>query len=460
MARPNILFILADDLAWNDLDCYGARQAETPQIDRLAAQGMRFTQAYAAAPICSPSRAALLTGRSPARLGLEFVTKNPGATVNATGLPLEPPPFSPGLALEEITFAEVLQKSGYRTGFYGKWHVAQHYGVYLGWSPTHGPKQQGFDEAEEDFGGHSYGALAKAPLQGPETSDGEFPPDSMADKAIAFLERNKDRPFCLMVSHFFVHDPVKAPARWLFEKARRKAKVNSDKAAAYVAFVETLDHHVGRLLSALDRLGLSGNTLVVFTSDNGGAPGYLERAPLRGSKWTLYEAGLRVPFIARWPGVIAPNRVADAPIIGSDIFPTFCEVGGARMNVAALDGLSLAPLLRGKRPTQFDQRELVWHFPYYNPEPPKQGVRRPVLADPPPGTLFTPVSAIRRGRYKLLRHYENNQNELYDLASDPKEQHDLAKTRRSLARSMRARLDAKLRSLKARFPIENTNFQK
>jgi arylsulfatase A-like enzyme len=163
--RPNILFILADDLAWNDLGCTGAKVWETPAIDRLAGQGMRFTQAYAPAPICSASRAAILTGRSPARLQLEFVTKWQGAKVHADGLPLRPPPFTQ-LGLEEITFAKVLQRSGYRTGFFGKWHVAAHHGRYVGWSPTHGPRQQGFDEAIEDFGGHTYDALARAPLEG------------------------------------------------------------------------------------------------------------------------------------------------------------------------------------------------------------------------------------------------------------------------------------------------------
>lgn len=456
--RPNIIFVLADDLAWNDLGSYGARQIVTPHLDRLAAEGAIFSQAYAAAPICSASRAAILTGRSPARLGLEFVTKNPGAIVRADGLPLRPPPFTPHLRLEEVTFAEMLGRGGYRTGFYGKWHVAEHNGRYLGWSNTHGPRQQGFDEAEEDFGGHSYGTLATAPTSGPDSIEsGMFPTDSMTEKAIGFLERNQKRPFCLEVAHFFVHDPLKAPARWMFERARRRTGVGSDEAAAHIAMVETLDHHVGQLMEAIDRFGLREKTLVVFTSDNGGAPGLLSRAPLRGSKWNLYEAGLRVPLIVRWPGKIRAGKVISAPTISTDLFPTMLAAAGIDTPRAVkLDGLNLLPALFGQSTVYLERREIYWHFPYYNPEPPKVGVRRTVGIDPPPNTLFTPASAIRSGRYKLVRNYENGRDELFNLLNDPGEEKDLARVQRERLKLLGRKLDLILKESGARYPEVNS----
>ncbi|HEU5068875.1 MAG TPA: sulfatase [Verrucomicrobiae bacterium] len=454
--RPNIVFILADDLAWNDLGCTGGRLWDTPNLDRLAAQSLRFTEAYAPAPICSASRAALLTGRSPARLHLEFVTKGKGVTVKAAGLPLRPPPFTE-LSLGETTYATVLDRAGIHTGFFGKWHVAQHYQRYLGWSPTRGPRQFGFEEAIEDFGGHTYGALADAPVEGPtNVPPGEFPDDSMTDKAIAFLEANRARPFCLTISHFFVHEPVKAPARWLFEKYQRRYGDGNPKHAAYGAFVETLDHHIGRVLAALDRLNLSRNTVVVFTSDNGGAPGYAALAPLRGCKWSLYEAGVRVPLMVRWPGVVRAGSRCDTPVIGTDLFPTFAEIEQASLDPGiALDGQSLLPLLRGEPAGHFADRDMFWHFPYYTPEPPKRGVRRPVGINPPPDTLFKPASAIRHGGWVLVHDYETDRDELYDLTADPGEQHDVAAVHPEEAQTLRTRLMNYLRSVQARLPEPN-----
>lgn len=450
--RPNIVFILADDLAWNDLGCAGGRVWETPALDGLARQGLRFTQAYAPAPICSASRAALLTGRSPARLHLEFVTKNAGAQVNAQGLPLKPPAFTV-LPLGEVTFAEVLRDRGYRTGFFGKWHVAEHHGRYLGWSPTHGPQQQGFDEATEDFGGHPYAATGNLPLEGPaEVPAGRYPADSMTDKAIAFLERNRERPFCLMISHFYVHEPVRAPARWLFDKYHKKLGGGSAAEAAYGAFVETMDHHVGRVLTALDRLQLASNTVVIFTSDNGGAPGYGSLAPLRGCKWTLYEGGVRVPLLICWPGVIEPGRTTPLPVIGMDLFPTFSELAGAARPTQELDGRSLVKLLRTGSEADFAGREMLWHFPYYTPEPPKKGVRREVGLNPPGDTLFKPSSALRLGDWKIVHDYETGRDEVFDLTKDPGEAHNLAASEPAKARELRARLEQSLTAVNARRP--------
>lgn len=297
--RPNVLLILADDLAWADLGCYGHPWHETPHLDRLASQGMRFTDGYAPAPICSASRASILTGKSTARLGFEFVTKNaPGRQKRLPGQSLVTPPFTLNLPLEETTVAEHLRDAGYHTAFFGKWHLNAHHGGYLGWSPTHGPKQQGFQTAIEGFGSHPYSFRGKRNKPPRITEPGRFPDDSMVGGAIGFLTEDRREPFFLMVSHFYVHTPVETRCEWLLDKYAGKAPADSpnrERRIAYGAFVETLDHYVGRLMTALDESGRAGDTLVTFTSDNGGHPEYAANGPLRGSKWNLYEGGCGLP---------------------------------------------------------------------------------------------------------------------------------------------------------------------
>ncbi|MEZ5361741.1 MAG: sulfatase-like hydrolase/transferase [Bryobacterales bacterium] len=303
--RPNIVLILADDLAWSDLGCYGSTHCETPNLDHFAEQGARFTDAYAAAPICSPSRAALMTGKTPARLGFEFVTKWRDDVMPLGGpRKLDPPPYTYELPLEERTIAEVLRDAGYRTGMVGKWHLNSHHGHYLGWSPTHGPLQQGFQWGRETFGSHPWAYKA---AEDPYTDlpEGEYAPDSLTDDAIAFLSQGGDKPFFLYASYPYVHTPVRARGRWLEEKYRAKLGPDAtDKRVLYGGFVETFDHNVGRLIDAASRIE---NTLIVFTSDNGGHPEYAVNAPLRGSKWNLYEGGIRVPLLVRWDGRVKPG---------------------------------------------------------------------------------------------------------------------------------------------------------
>lgn len=452
--RPNIVFILADDLAWSDLGCFGHPYHHTPNLDRLASDGARFTQAYAPAPICSASRAAILTGKTPARLGFEFVTKEkPGS--QELNQPLRSPPFTLDLPLEAITIGEVLSASGYRTGFFGKWHVSRHHGGYLRWSPTHGPHQQGFADGDADFGSHPWAYLKREGREFADLADGQFSPDALTDRAIGFLRSTGNAPFFLCWSHYFVHDPIHTRCRWLQEKYRAKLPPGTDEIrATYASMVETMDHQIGRLLDALDQLGLANGTLVVFTSDNGGHPNYTANGPLRGSKWNLYEGGIRVPMIARWPGVIQAGCTRDGPITGCDLFPTFRDVARAPADDIPRDGQSLLPLLRVD-PAPAEPRALVWHFPYYHPErkfaehPAQIGINDFATSQ------TRPHSAIRLGDHKLIHCYEDDRDELYDLAEDPSEQRDLAATEPTRAAALRRALDDYLGSVRARLPIQD-----
>ncbi|MBL9201448.1 MAG: sulfatase [Opitutaceae bacterium] len=451
--RPNIVLILADDLGWRDLRCTGSPWHDTPHLDRLAAQGMRFTQAYAPAPICSASRAAILTGRSPARLGFEFVVKDSGAKL-PSGLPLTPPPYPRELPLSEISVAEVLGPAGYATGFYGKWHLNQHGGSYLSWSTTHGPLQQGFAEGAADFGSHAYGDLARGAGEKDPLPAGDYGRDTLIEKAVSFLRAHRREPFFLYLSHYYVHDPIRTRAQWLVDKYAARLPAGADPLrAGYAAMVETLDHLAGQVLRALDELGLADKTLVVFTSDNGGHPRYSANGPLRGSKWNLHEAGLRVPWIVRWPGRVRAGATSDAPIIGTDLLPTFCAAAGVALPAGvALDGRNLLPLWRGEAAAD-TTRELVWHFPFYHPEGAAYAKALPRIGTDDFAVSRThPQSAIRVGSWKLHHDYEAGYAQLFDLAADPGEQRDLSAAQPGRARDLRARLDASLRSASARFP--------
>lgn len=448
---PNIVFILADDLGWKDLGCYGGTLAETPHLDQLAKQGLRFTNAYSPAPICSASRASILTGRSPARLHFEFVTKPAG--VKPPARQLQPPEYTRDLPLNEVTIAEKLRQADYATGFFGKWHVSEHYHRYLGWSPTHGPQQQGFQSAKETFGSHPY--AKKFDWKSGDFAEGEFPPDAVTEHAIEFLKQKRKQPFFLYLSYFHVHTPVRAPTDWLVKKYQKRAAMGSGDEILhthYGAFIETLDAYVGQVLAALDQQGLRESTLVVFTSDNGGHPEYADNAPLRGSKWNLYEAGIRVPLLVRWPQHVVADSVCSAPVSGTDLFPTFCDVARVDCSNLTLNGESLLPLFHGAT-AAWPERALTWHFPYYHPEKgylnakPEIGVNDTVVSK------TKPVSAIRRGNWKLLQFYETNRSELYDLSKDPSEQHDLSSTYPEKAAALQTELKQRLKAQQARMPV-------
>ena len=446
---PNIVFILADDLGWRDLGCYGSAVHRTRHLDRLAAEGTRFTSGYAAAPICSASRSGLLTGRSPARLQFEFVTKaRPGRQSWETVL--QTPDYTLDLPLAERTVGEVLGEAGYATGFFGKWHVSRHRGRYLEWSDTHGPFQQGFAEGDQEFGSHPYGYAKPKPPLDRALRDGEFPEDALTARAIEFVRQPRDRPFFLYLSHYYVHTPVHTRVGWLYDHHR---KTLSEDRTAYATMVETLDHHVGQLLAALRAAGLADNTVVIFTSDNGGHPDYAANGPLRGSKWNLYEGGIRVPWLVRWPGQVPAGKVSDFPFIGMDLLPTLAAISGAPLlQSPVLDGRDVSDVWQGTSGAD-PTRALVWHFPYYHPETGFEKVRTAIGVDDFAVSQTRPQSAIRQGNWKLLHFYEEGRDELYNLADDLSEKHDVSKRMPDKARQLRGQLDDYLSSAKARLPL-------
>jgi len=438
---PNIVFILVDDLGWNELGCYGDSFFETPHLDRLAAQGMRFTNAYAPSPICSSSRAAFLTGRSPARLGFEFVIQSKNSGPEVPNAPLLTPPYAEQLALDEVTIGEALQEAGYVTGFFGKWHVNQHHQGYLGWSPTHGPLAQGFLFGDVDRGSHPYTYSDRG---FGDFQSGEYPPHAMTEKAIDFLKNNKGRPMLLYYSSYYVHNPVHTRCKWLYDKFADKPDATGAPAdrAMYGAFVAMMDHYIGQLLGSLDELGLSENTVVIFTSDNGGSPAYHFRSVLRGSKWNLYEGGIRVPLIVRWPAAIQSATVCDIPVAGMDIFPTICQLAGvAPAENRPLDGVSIVPLLRDASGKGWNRDTLYWHFPYY--------IRR---------VDTRPQSAIRQGDWKLIYHYEDHRVELYNLANDIGEKIQRRWDQPEKVQLLREALARYLKSVEARMPTPNPEY--
>jgi uncharacterized sulfatase len=433
------VLILVDDLGGADLQGGGAVLAETPALDRLRSQGLSFSAAYAPAPICSASRAALLTGRSPARLHFEFVSK-PEGSEPPPNTELVQPAFPVDLPLEEISLAELLSPAGYATGYFGKWHLTQANDRYLGHGSTFGPREQGFAETGEERGSHPYGY--SDPRQRPTggCAPGEYEPDALTDRAIAFLRRHRDERFFLFLSHYYVHDPVNTRCEWLLRKYREKADrlgIETDEALIrYAAFVDVMDYLVGRVLAVLDELGLADDTVVIFTSDNGGAPQYTDNGRLRGSKWTLYEGGIRVPLYVRWPGVTPPGGTSAAPVVGTDIFPTLAEIAGVPVpEDVPLDGVSLRSLLADPS-AGLPRDTLIWHFPFYHP----------------PFVDETPASALRRGRLKLVYHYEGRRTELFDLSSDPGETTNLTFVRSDLAAELRDDLLRRLVAMDARFP--------
>lgn len=448
--KPNVLLILTDDLAWSDLGCYGHPWHHTPHIDRLASRGLLYTDAYAPAPICSASRASILTGKTTARLHFEFVTKDkPGHQQIDSATPLRAPPFTLNLPLEEETIAEKLAAAGYDTAYFGKWHLNAHYQAYLGWSPTHGPGRQGFSFAKEDFGSHPYSWGASPPDK--MMTVGQFPADSMIDKVGDFIHGRHPHPFFMMVAQFYVHTPVNTPCQWLLDKYSvlvPNESPNRNERVRYAAFVETLDHYVGRILEALEQSGQQENTLVLLTSDNGGHPEYTANAPLRGSKWNLYEGGIRVPLIASWPKVISPGEKCRTPVIGYDFLPTLESVAGAP--VSDVDGISIAATFED--PEWQVDRSLIWHFPYYHPEKGFAAAPEGIGVDDFVVSRTRPQSAIRRGPHKLITFYENQASELYELENDISEQIDLSQQRPELTTQLSSELSRRLDAMQARFP--------
>lgn len=470
---PHILLILADDLAWSDLGCYGHPWHDTPNLDGLASSGMRFTNAYSPAPICSASRASLLTGKTTARLGFEFVTKNEAGFQSIDqATPLRAPAYQLNLELRHDTIAEHLNPLGYRSEFAGKWHLNAHHGGYLGWSPTHGPQQQGFRQAIEDFGSHPYSWKKQKPptLQ----KEGSFAEDSLIKKiSHALANRRHDEPNFYMASLYHVHTPVKTTCDWLIDKYQERIPAETparERRVRYAAFVETLDHHVGQLLQSIrtDKNSRHRETLVLFTSDNGGHPEYTANAPFRGSKWNLYEGGIRVPLLASWPGTISPNSTTDRPVVGYDILPTLIDLCSLATDETEstenLDGVSFADTLlsidrndlqKSQPATQESTRDIFWHFPYYHPETGYAAAIEEIGIDDFKVSKTHPHSAIRRGDYKLIWFPETDSTELYDVKKDPAESKNLNTTFPQKTDSLKQSLLDYLHRVNARFPLKS-----
>ena len=433
--RPNVILIVLDDFGWADLGCYGDTYHETPNLDRLARRGMRFTDAYAACPVCSPSRAAILTGRYPARLGLtDWI---PGRTDRPSQRLLRPTNLQQ-LPLDEITLAEALRPAGYTSANIGKWHLG---------GPAFWPEHQGF---AVNVGGTATGSPPGGYFRFntpslKARSDDEYLTDRLTDEALAFVRASRDRPFFLYLPHYAVHIPLQAKAD-LLAKYSGKPATGPRRNALYAAMIESVDRGVGRLLAELDALGIADRTAIVFTSDNGGlsvregpnTPA-TSNAPLRAGKGYLYEGGIRVPLIVDWPGVTRPGSASSAPVSGQDLFPTILAMAGVAPPAdRPIDGVSLVPILRAGT---IERDALYWHYPHYS----NQGGR--------------PGGAIRRGDLKLIESYEVGRVELFDLKVDPGESRDLAPKRPDDARRLREALAAWRTAVGARMPTPNPEFK-
>ena len=434
---PNIVLLYVDDLGWTDLACYGSSFYETPNIDRLAASGMKFTNGYSPCTVCSPSRASMLTGKNPARLRItDWITGH-----NMPYAKLLPPDWTQHLPLEEITIAELLKNQEYATANIGKWHLGDDVKYY--------PEHQGFDI---NIGGNYAGQPGSyfSPYNTPRLKDGppgEYLTDRQTIEAEKFIRQNTNRPFFLYLSYYAVHTPLQAKKE---DIEYFKSKINSaaqQKNATYAAMIKSTDESVGRIMAVLDQLDLTENTLIVFTSDNGGLIGgrRLDRdaitsnKPLRMGKGSNYEGGIRVPFIFSWKGRINAGTESSVPIIGSDLFSTFAGISGSKISSKQkMDGVNLFPLLTKQK--QIKRKELYWHYPHYHPEG------------------GTPHTAIREGYWKLIYFYEDGKKELYNLNNDTGELQDLSTSMPNITNRLYKKLVDWKKQSGAQEPILNSRY--
>jgi len=425
--KTNVVLILIDDLGWKDLGCYGSEYYRTPNIDRLAGEGLRFTDGYAACNVCSPTRAAILTGKYPARLLLTQWL--PSGRWSRTRHKMREGRYVSNLPLEEVTIAEALRDAGYRTGFMGKWH--------LGTETYYYPEHQGFDV---NIAGRDYGAPGSYfyPFKGrwriPTTGQtlyketplpgkiGDYLVDRLAEEAERFIRATVDKPFFLMLSHYAVHAPLQGKPG----KVARYAEVaqsNRQGKPAYAAMVESVDDSVGRVLKTLRQLKLDDRTLVIFTSDNGGFAKATDNSPLRANKGSNYEGGIRVPLIIKWPGKTQPGSVSRVPVISTDFYPTILAAAGLKLRPHQhIDGRNLVPVLTGG---SLDRDAIFWHYPHYNQHP-----------------QSFPSGVIRAGDWKLIEAFETGRLSLYNLANDLGETNDLSVKQPAKVAELRAKLKA------------------
>lgn len=452
--RPNVVFFLVDDLGWRDLGCFGSRFYETPNVDRLAATGMRFTQAYAACPVCSPTRASILTGKYPERTGITdyiSVTRSNQPEKWDRRTRLLPAPYSDRLALGETTLAEALKEAGYATFFAGKWHLGPQ-GFY--------PEDQGFDvnKGGLEWGAPSAGKRYFSPYGNPKLPDGppgEHLPARLAAETAAFITAHRNRPFLAYLSFYSVHTPLMArdDLRQKYEAKAKRVKHNGpdwgqerdrrvrlvQDHAVYAAMVEAMDRGVGTVLNKLDELGLTDKTVVIFMSDNGGLAtsegSPTSNVPLRGGKGWLYEGGIREPMIIRAPGTTSGGSVCETPVISMDFYPTILELAGLPLRPRQhMDGRSLVPLLEGRT---LDRGPFFWHYPHYG----NQG--------------GAPAAAVREGDWKLIEWYEDGKRELFNIREDIGEKQNRAAEMPEKVRELAAKLDRWRHSVGAVMPTTN-----
>jgi arylsulfatase A len=447
--KPNIVFILADDLGWADLPAYGNTFHETPNIDRLASEGIRFVNAYSSAPVCSPTRASLMSGQYPARVGIIDFIPGFGRPYDKVIVPRNKTQYLP---VEIETIGEVLKSGGYATGFFGKWH--------LGTKEEHMPWEQGFDRSHIYAGGGYYNSLLNPPL---DYKTDKRLCEVLTDLSIDFIKDNINTPFFLILSHFDVHVQLDADRDLINKYLDKGRKDNFTGNAVYAAMVEHLDNSVGRIVQKLDEFGLEQNTIVIFYSDNGGlinrhgdVPAIAERsldiyknnpmkyivtsnAPLRSEKGSVYEGGIRVPLIVRWPGQIEPNQVSKALTTTVDFYPTFMELTGtSQTQDQVLDGKSIIPELFENK---YDyERAIFWHYPVYHHD--------------------IPSGAVRKGDWKLIENQVTGRVKLYNLRIDISEAMDMATIYPEITAKLHNLLKNWQKEVKAEFPVPNPGFEK
>jgi arylsulfatase A-like enzyme len=469
MQKPNILFILIDDLGWRDLACYGSSFYETPHLDRLASQGVRFTDAYAACPVCSPTRASLMTGKYPATVGITDWIDWTGQWHPQRGQLIEAP-YLKGLPESEVTVAQALREGGYRTWHVGKWHLG---------GPGRYPTDCGFDV---NVGGCEWGCPHKGYFSPwgipglPEAAAGTYLTDHLTDAAIGLIRTPDERPFFLHLSHYAVHTPLQAPPELVAKYQAKAGRLGLDQVSplssgghfhteamreavvkhrlfqsdpTYAAMMENLDANLGRVLQALEETGQAANTLVIFTSDNGGlATGGFwagESAPtcnlpLQAGKGWMYDGGTREPYLVRWPGRVQPDTVCRTPITSPDLYPTLLDAAGLPSRPGQhVDGVSFLPLLRGDHTPR--REPIFWHYPHYG----NQG--------------GAPGSSVRHGDWKLIEFFEDGRLELYDLAADIGETLNVAAAHPDVVRDLHSRLAAWRRKVEARIPEPNPDWK-
>lgn len=433
-ARPNVLFIFLDDYGWRDCGFMGSDYYETPNIDALAKQGMVFTNAYSSSSNCAPARACLLSGQYTPRH--EIYNVGTALRGNPKHSRLKHIPGTDTLRTDIRTWAHQVREAGYRTGTIGKWHLSNDplpYGFDFNFAGTHnGSPPKGYYPP--------HGKIAELD----NAPDDEYLTDRLTDEAIQFIERNQERPWFLYLTHFAVHTPLQG-RKDLVKKWEGKRKGEIHNHAVMAAMIESVDTGIGRLVAKLDEMGLAEKTAIVFTSDNGGYGPATSMKPLKGYKGCYYEGGIREPFFIQWPGVTKPESISEVPIINVDLYPTFCDMTGAKRPDQPLDGKSLVPLLRGEA---IEDRALFWHFPAYLQSYQRSNEQR----DP----LFRsrPCSIIRHGEWKLHEYFESGDLELYNLKDDLGETTNLAESNSSKVKELHDKLLAWRKEIAAPVPTE------